>query len=240
MIKIYIGNDIDKKVKRIVSGDILFDRKKEEAVRAIMDDLISRNISFADLNSKDPADTAAAFQKLCNTAAQAIEMGLGRNYFIYYIDQDGNAVDYVKGEFVYRDEKLAKELGPVDPSKVSLKYHVAERGILLKDTIFGDPDLAAIVMINELTKNADLLGIIRDQDGNPDLKADQNFRELQAQLEGTENRISVARKRYIDKVADYNTMVRSFPTNLTAHYLLHLQTREAFSISNEAKAAPKA
>ena len=50
----------------------------------------------------------------------------------------------------------------------------------------------------------------------PNIKSDQNFRDLQAQIEGTENRITVARNRYIDAVRDYNTTVRSFPVNLTA------------------------
>jgi len=53
----------------------------------------------------------------------------------------------------------------------------------------------------------------------PDLKSDQNFRDLQVQLEGTENRITVARNRFIDSVQDYNTTVRQFPTNLTAMML---------------------
>lgn len=73
----------------------------------------------------------------------------------------------------------------------------------------------------------------------PDLKANQNFRDLQVQLEGTENRIAVARTRYIESVTTYNTQVRSFPTNLTAKFLLGLKTREAFTISEEAKQAPK-
>jgi LemA protein len=67
----------------------------------------------------------------------------------------------------------------------------------------------------------------------PNLKADQNFRDLQAQLEGTENRIAVARKRYIDKVAEYNKGVRFFPTNLTAKYLLHLEERPNFTVGDE-------
>ena len=50
----------------------------------------------------------------------------------------------------------------------------------------------------------------------PELKSDQNFRDLQAQLEGTENRISVARKRYIESVAEYNKTVLHFPSNLGA------------------------
>jgi LemA protein len=67
----------------------------------------------------------------------------------------------------------------------------------------------------------------------PNLKADQNFRDLQSQLEGTENRITVARKRYIDRVAEYNKMVRYFPTNLTAKFLLHLEERPNFTVADE-------
>ena len=67
----------------------------------------------------------------------------------------------------------------------------------------------------------------------PNLKADQNFRDLQSQLEGTENRITVARKRYIDKVAEFNKMVRYFPTNLTAKFLLHLEEKANFTVADE-------
>jgi LemA protein len=73
----------------------------------------------------------------------------------------------------------------------------------------------------------------------PDLKANQNFRDLQAQLEGTENRIAVARKRYIEKVAEYNGAVRSFPTNLTARYLLGLEVRETFRAEDAAAKPPE-
>lgn len=73
----------------------------------------------------------------------------------------------------------------------------------------------------------------------PDLKANANFRDLQAQLEGTENRIAVARKRYIDLVAEYNTAVRSFPTNLTAKFLLGLKVREPFAVPEALKQVPK-
>lgn len=67
----------------------------------------------------------------------------------------------------------------------------------------------------------------------PNLKADQNFRDLQSQLEGTENRIAVARKRYIDRVAEFNKMVRYFPTNLTAKYLLHMEEKPNFTVADE-------
>jgi LemA protein len=66
----------------------------------------------------------------------------------------------------------------------------------------------------------------------PQLKSDQNFRDLQAQLEGTENRITVARQRYIRAVQDYNTTVRSFPSNLTA-MVFGFGTKPSFSVENE-------
>lgn len=68
----------------------------------------------------------------------------------------------------------------------------------------------------------------------PQLKADQNFRDLQAQLEGTENRITVARNRYIQAVQAYNTTVHSFPSNLTA-MAFGLQPRPNFTVANEAE-----
>ncbi|MGW8369686.1 MAG: LemA family protein [Gammaproteobacteria bacterium] len=70
----------------------------------------------------------------------------------------------------------------------------------------------------------------------PELKSDANFRDLQAQLEGTENRITVARNRYIDSVREYNTIVRSFPTNLTA-MLFGFDVKPNFSVENEAEIA---
>ena len=66
----------------------------------------------------------------------------------------------------------------------------------------------------------------------PQLKSDQNFRDLQAQLEGTENRITVARNRYIRSVQDYNTTVRTFPNNLTA-MLFGFKPKPNFTVANE-------
>jgi LemA protein len=66
----------------------------------------------------------------------------------------------------------------------------------------------------------------------PNLKSDQNFRDLQAQLEGTENRITVARNRYIKAVQEYNVVVRQFPTNLTA-MLFGFKEKPQFTVENE-------
>ncbi|MFC0677182.1 LemA family protein [Lysobacter korlensis] len=68
----------------------------------------------------------------------------------------------------------------------------------------------------------------------PQLKADQQFLQLQAQLEGTENRITVERQRYIERVQDYNTYIRQFPTNLTAK-MFDYDTRPNFAVENEAQ-----
>jgi LemA protein len=72
----------------------------------------------------------------------------------------------------------------------------------------------------------------------PDLKANENFRDLQSQLEGTENRIAVARRRYIEDVKTYNKAVRYFPTNLTARYILHVEPRETFQPETKQIEAP--
>ena len=74
----------------------------------------------------------------------------------------------------------------------------------------------------------------------PQLKADANFRDLQAQLEGTENRITVARNRYIKDVKEYNISVRTFPNNLTA-MVMGWKTKANFTVEDEkAISAPPA
>lgn len=67
----------------------------------------------------------------------------------------------------------------------------------------------------------------------PQLKADQSFRELQAELAGTENRITVARKRYIESISEYNVLVRQFPVNLTA-MVMGYSAKPQFTVENEA------
>jgi LemA protein len=73
----------------------------------------------------------------------------------------------------------------------------------------------------------------------PDLKANENFRDLQHQLEGTENRINVARQRYNEAVQVFNTSIRVFPNNLTNNFLLKLERKEPFKADAGAAEAPK-
>jgi LemA protein len=70
----------------------------------------------------------------------------------------------------------------------------------------------------------------------PELKSDANFRDLQAQLEGTENRIAVARNRYIASIQEFNTLARSFPVNFTAK-IFGFEIKPNFSVENEAELA---
>jgi LemA protein len=73
----------------------------------------------------------------------------------------------------------------------------------------------------------------------PDLKASQNFRDLQNQLEGTENRINVARQRYNKAVQLFNSSIRTFPNNLTNKFLLNLERKEPFKAEAGAERAPQ-
>jgi LemA protein len=77
-----------------------------------------------------------------------------------------------------------------------------------------------------------LKSLIAVTENYPQLKSDANFRDLQAQLEGTENRITVARNRYIQAVQDYNTLIRQFPTNLTA-MVFKYPVKQNFTVQNE-------
>jgi LemA protein len=86
----------------------------------------------------------------------------------------------------------------------------------------------------ELTSAVSRLLVVTEN--YPQLKSDQNFRDLQAQLEGTENRITVARQRYIKTVQEYNTTVRQFPANLTA-MMFGYKAKPNFTVENEAAIA---
>lgn len=82
----------------------------------------------------------------------------------------------------------------------------------------------------ELTQALSRLLVVTEN--YPQLKSDRNFRDLQAQLEGTENRVTVARNRYIKAVQAYNVAVRSFPSNLTA-MIFGYTVKPSFTVENE-------
>jgi LemA protein len=112
--------------------------------------------------------------------------------------------------------------------------------IQLTPEVLNDPEAFARFQAAQGELTAALKSLIAVSENYPDLKSNANFRDLQVQLEGTENRITVARNRYIEAVKLYNTTVRSFPTNLTAG-MFDFDVKPNFTVQNEAAiAAPPA
>jgi LemA protein len=100
--------------------------------------------------------------------------------------------------------------------------------------LVNDPQALARFQAAQGQLTSALSRLIAVTENYPQLKSDQNFRDLQAQLEGTENRITVARNRYIQAVQNYNVTVRSFPQNLTAK-MFGYQPKPNFTVDNEAE-----
>src|SRR5215216_5053674 len=102
--------------------------------------------------------------------------------------------------------------------------------------LINDPEAFAKFQSAQGELSSALSRLLVVAENYPQLKSDANFRELQAQLEGTENRITVARNRYIKSTQEYNTTVRSFPTNLTAMMFGHKE-KPQFTVENEKQIA---
>jgi LemA protein len=98
--------------------------------------------------------------------------------------------------------------------------------------LINDPEAFAKFQSAQGELSSALSRLLVVAENYPQLKSDANFRELQAQLEGTENRITVARNRYIKAVQEYNVVVRSFPTNLTA-MVFGYKVKPSFAVENE-------
>jgi LemA protein len=98
--------------------------------------------------------------------------------------------------------------------------------------LINDPEAFARFQAAQTQMTSALSRLLVVAENYPQLKADAGFRDLQAQLEGTENRITVARNRYIDSVRVFNTTVRSFPSNLTAKWF-GFQPKPSFTVEDE-------
>jgi LemA protein len=105
-------------------------------------------------------------------------------------------------------------------------------GIQMTPELLNDPAAMAKFQAAQGQMTSALSRLMLVAENYPDLKADQGFRDLQAQLEGTENRVTVARNRYIATIKDYNVAVRSFPENLTA-MVFGYDTKANFTVENE-------
>ncbi|MBX9792999.1 MAG: LemA family protein [Burkholderiaceae bacterium] len=135
-----------------------------------------------------------------------------------------NIVATVKGEANFEQETLTKVIEA--RSKATSIQATPE---LINDPAAFQKFQAAQ---GELTGALSRLMVVAEQ--YPNLKANQGFQDLRVQLEGTENRVTVARNRYIKTVADYNVLARSFPSNLTA-MVLGYAVKPNFTVQNEAE-----
>jgi LemA protein len=105
--------------------------------------------------------------------------------------------------------------------------------IQLTPELLNNPEAFAKFQESQNQLTAALKTLLSTVEAYPDLKSNENFRDLQVQLEGTENRIAVARNRYVDAVKNYNVTVREFPTNLTANWF-DFEVKPNFTVQNEA------
>jgi LemA protein len=133
-----------------------------------------------------------------------------------------NLVNTVKGYAAHENEVLVR----VTEARAKVGSIQATPELLNDPQAFGKFQAVQ----GELGSALSRLMVVSEQ--YPQLKADGVFRDLQAQLEGTENRITVARNRYIQAVQDYNLTVRKFPTNLTA-MVFGYHTKPSFTVENE-------
>src|SRR5438094_41759 len=133
-----------------------------------------------------------------------------------------NLVNTVKG-YAAQEERVLTEVTNARASVGSIKA---------TPELINDPQAFAKFQAAQGQLQSALSRLLVVAENYPNLKSDQNFRDLQAQLEGTENRITVARNRYIKSVQEYNVTVRSFPTNLTA-MLFKMDAKPNFSVDNE-------
>ena len=133
-----------------------------------------------------------------------------------------NLVETVKGYAAHEKEVLTDVANA--RSKVGSMQVTPE--------LLNDPEAFAKFQAAQSQLTGALSRLMAVAENYPNLKADQGFRDLQAQLEGTENRVTVARNRYIVTIKEFNVAVRSFPNNLTA-MMFGYKTKPSFSVENE-------
>ncbi|MCR5189406.1 MAG: LemA family protein, partial [Treponema sp.] len=147
-----------------------------------------------------------------------------QNQYQRRLDLIPNLVSTVKGYAKHESDVL---------TQVSEARASAGGQINISDEVLNDPEAFARYQQVQDNLGASLQRLLVVTENYPELKADQNFLSLQDQLEGTENRITVARQRYNEVAKSYNTKVRSFPTNIIAN-MSGFEKKSYFAASAEA------
>ncbi len=161
------------------------------------------------------------FQSLDETSKSAWSEVL--NQYQRRADLIPNIVSTVKGEANFEQETLTKVI----------EARSKATAIQVTPEMLNDPAAMKKFQAAQGELGSALSRLMAVSEAYPNLKANQGFSDLRVQLEGTENRITVARNRYIKTIQEYNVLTRSFPTNLTA-MLFGYKTKEGFTVENEA------
>jgi LemA protein len=135
-----------------------------------------------------------------------------------------NIVNTVKGEANFEQETLTRVI----------EARAKATAIQVTPETLNNPDAFSRFQQVQGELSSALSRLMAVSEAYPNLKANQGFQDLRVQLEGTENRITVARNRYIKTVADYNVLARQFPTNLTA-MVFGYDVKPNFAVANEAQ-----
>src|SRR6476619_3006433 len=162
------------------------------------------------------------FQRLDETSKSAWSEVL--NQYQRRADLVPNIVATVKGEANFEQETLTKV--------VEARAKATSMQVTLET--LNNPEAFAKFQQAQGELSSALSRLMVTVERYPDLKANQGFRDLRVQLEGTENRITVARNRYIQTVQQYNVLARSFPTNVTAK-VFGYEPKPSFTVQNEAQ-----
>ena len=164
-------------------------------------------------------------------ADEAVKAAWGevQNQYQRRMDLIPNLVSTVKGAANFEKETL----------EAVIQARASASQVKMDPSVIDDPEALKKVQESQSQLGAALGRLLVVSERYPELKAVAAFRDLQAQLEGTENRITVARKRFVDAVQEYNKLVRSFPTNLTARFILNAQVRPSFEATAGAEKPPE-
>ena len=162
------------------------------------------------------------FQRLDETTKSAWSEVL--NQYQRRADLIPNIVATVKGEANFEQETLTKVV----------EARAKATSMQVTPETLNNPEAFAKFQAAQGELSSALSRLMVTVERYPDLKANQGFRDLRVQLEGTENRITVARNRYIASVQEYNVLARSFPTNITAKVFSY-DPKPVFTVQNEAQ-----
>jgi LemA protein len=195
-------------MKKSASTPSLFTRWAAMLLTAVLASSLLSGCGYNQFQAKDEA-TKAAWSEVVNQYQRRADL-------------IPNLVNTVKGYATHERETL----------EAVTRARAAATSFQITPEVLNNPEAFQKFQQVQGELSSALSRLMAVSENYPNLKADTQFRDLQSQLEGTENRITVARQRYIAAVQEYNVLARSFPTNLTAK-MFGYQPKPSFTVENE-------